>query len=287
MSLSPRLSEALSWAFVVGLAFYAAEASCATAECRLSNPPVPLVTASPEFRELSREFPGRMQALLSSSRQELVAAGQNAAESEEPGLSFSKVEFVLTGTLADDKGRGLALLSLAGKAPEPVSTGQEIGGWTLEKVTHQWAELQRDGVKQNIDFLVPLVLDVPSDGASVQVAAKPQASLATGVEPLRSQSELKALLEGKDPQAQAAGSIKPFSREGEIQGYLVRVKDPRFPLARLGLLDRDVVTSVNGVPCTGPDSLGAIYRVFRNDLTLRFELLRGGEPTSLVVNLEE
>ncbi len=287
MDLSPRLSEALSWAFVVGLAFYAAEASCATAECRLTSPPAPLLAPSPEFREMAKSFPVKMEALLSSSRQELVAAGEEASDSETSGLSFSKVEFVLTGTLADDKGRGLALLSLGGKTPEPVSTGQEIGGWTLEKVAHQWAELRRDGVKQNLDFLVPLALDVPREDAPVELAAAQPSSLSTGVEPIRTQSELRDLLSGKDPQAQAGGSLKPFNRDGEIQGYLVRVKDPRFPLARIGLLDRDVVTSVNGVPCTGAERLSEIYRILRNDLTIRIELLRGGEPTSLVVNLEE
>ena len=287
MSLFPRLSEALSWALVVGIAFYAAEASCATAECRLTAPPVPLMAPSPEFREVAKSFPGKMEALLSSSRQELVAAGQNLQESKPSELSFAKVEFVLTGTLADDKGRGLALLSLAGKTPEPVSTGQEIGGWTVEKVARQWVELRRDDVTQTLDFLAPLALEVPAEDTQGQSAAMPHASLTTGVEPIRRQSELRDLLEGKDPQVQAGGSIKPFSEGGEVRGYLVRVRDPRFPLARIGLLDRDVVTSVNGVPCTGPDSLSAIHRVLRNDLTIRFELLRGGEPTALVVNLEE
>ncbi len=286
MSFSPRVSEVLGWAMVVGLAFYAADASCATAECRLSTEPAPLLSPSPEFRKVARAVPGQLEALLTSSKQELVAAAQESQEANSPGVTWSQAQFVLAGTLADDRGRGLALLSQNGNPPEVVPTGEKIGGWTLVKVGHQQAELRRAGETRSIDFLAPVTLPVPSEEANGEVS-KLEPSTPANVEPIRTRSELRALLSGSDATAQHQGSLRPYFHEGEIQGYLVRVKDPHFPLARLGIADRDVVTSVNGVPCTGTESLSEIYRVLRNALTIRLELQRGGEPISLVVNLEE
>lgn len=110
---------------------------------------------------------------------------------------------------------------------------------------------------------------------------------ATEVEPIRSRTEIRDFLEGKYPEAQGFGRLRPLLENGETLGYQVRVKDPRFPLARLGLQDKDIVTSVNGVACTGPEGLSTIYRILRNDLNIRLELLREGKPETLSITLEE
>ncbi len=287
MSFGSKFSEAFGWFLVVAVAFYAADASCATAECRLASPPLPLKEVSPVSDSSSTLSTGAMTKLFGTSRGDSAPVSSDSLSASSSPRQPAEVEFVLAATMADERGRGIALVGLAGQPPEVFSTGQTVAGWELVKVSYHSAVLRRGEEVRGLEFLVPTTLEVPGPST---VAAQPVMSPRgepMAVEPIRTRSEVRDFLDGKHPEAQAQGSLRPFVEGGETLGYQVRIKDPRFPLARLGLQDRDVVTSVNGVPCTGPEGLSSIYRVLRNDLNIRLEILRQGIPETVVITLEK
>lgn len=287
MSFQSKFSEAFGWFLVVAVAFYAADASCATAECRLASPPVPWQEGSPLSDSSSPLSSSAMIKLFGTSRVQTDAVSSSSPEGDSEPEPSAKAEFLLAATMADEGGRGIALVSLAGQSPEVFSTGQTVAGWELVKVSHHSASLRRGEEERDLEFLVPTTLEV-SDPPTLAAQPVPSTSAeAMTVDPIRTRSEIRDFLDGKYPEAQAQGSLRPFIEGGESRGYQVRIKDPRFPLARLGLQDRDVVLSVNGVPCTGPEGLSSIYRVLRNDLNIRLEILRRGNPETVTITLEE
>ncbi len=286
MDLRSRVNEVLGWSLLLGLAFYAADASCATAECHLACPPQPVCQVELAQAESPGADPKAMEALFDTSKVKGEAAVQ--ADQESPtAVPSARAEFLLAATMADQQGRGIALVSLGGQPPEVFATGQSVAGWELTQVTHQAVELSKAGKSYRLEFMQPAQLEVPAAASTPQEVAASPVEGPAHVEPIRTRTEIRDFLDGKNPEAQGYGSLRPYLQNGETQGYRVRVKDPRFPLARLGLQNNDIVTSVNGVPCTGPEGLSAIYRILRNDLNIRLELLREGKPETLNVTLEE
>jgi type II secretion system protein C len=302
-TLPEPLSEASHWLLVCGLAFFLADAASAGLEQRWASDPLPLpetatAIASPNVGQ--QPVSQNLVKLLSTTAPPLAAATVPSATSggnEAPTTREARLSVTLTGSLAGVGGDGLAMLTVGGETMV-ASPGQPVADWTVVAVNPTSALLERRGEVQTLELSQPTELATssappvvvpptdarPQSNALPQPTSDPQPGVA--VEPITTQAELLALLDGQMEKFGKQGALKTVLREGDIIGYQVKVKDPAFPLARLGLQSGDIVLSLNDIPADGPEGLSKHLRNLRNSTSLNFELERGGKKIEHKVQLE-
>jgi general secretion pathway protein C len=80
--------------------------------------------------------------------------------------------------------------------------------------------------------------------------------------------------------------IAPVRDGSELQGYRVSAGRDRAQFEAMGFQADDIVTGVNGIALTDPGKAMELYRVMRSATEASFDVLRGGEQLTLVVELE-
>jgi type II secretory pathway component PulC len=87
------------------------------------------------------------------------------------------------------------------------------------------------------------------------------------------------------PQAVAlAMDVMPVAEQGALQGWQVRRLDQRSSLAGLGLKESDVVLAIDGASAAEPAAFAAALRALPAAGSFMLELLRDGEPLTLLVS---
>ncbi len=311
IKISEPVSQALSWLLLVGLAFYAADATAAVIDDRLRVPPkaLPAVAIGKVQTNVpAQQPPPGMAALLATTVPDAPAGGTVSVvrapgqpPSVTPVASAPPSSLKLRGTMAGVGGAGLAMIDINGET-QVISVGEQIGGMTLTAVNSYTAQLEGGGRSQLLEMdvvtdlvavtsLPPQPVDpnatvVPSPSPTPNMedeqAADPAAAGA-----ILSQKELRNILDNPSEFAGKGFRMKPVLREGEIVGMRVSLQDAAHPLARLGVQDGDIVKSLNGTALNGPESLTSIYRVLRNTSSLRFEVERNGSDQAIDVALSE
>jgi type II secretion system protein C len=308
--------ETVRWLLVCGLAFYLADAANAGLERRWASAPVPIAPVKAPLVSASGALPVShdLVELLATTEPEQLSVTAASSQGVAPGKpQEGTLSLTLVGSMAGPEGAGVAMLTVGGESVV-AGTGDMVKDWKVEGVYATSVELERKGEKRSIEMYgtatIPTAMATVPAAASTKVAAVSGTSPAAGqrgarkpanpggpkgpdaaatpagpVEPLTSQKELVALL--NNPGAiSKQGSVKSVNRKGEIIGYQIKIKDPAFPLARLGLRTGDIVTSLNGMPANGPEGLSKIYRSLRNATSLRFAIERNGQPTTVQVDLD-
>lgn len=300
------LREASHWLLVIGLGFFLADAATATLEQRLAVTPIPLPkTVVAALAQPSKVVAPPDMAKLLATTEPAEMASLPAASDAAPvpaQMTEASVPVTLVGCMAGVNGAGLALLTVAGESLA-AGTEQPVLDWTVKEVLPTSIVIERKG------SIRALELDQPTDLAT---ATRPATTLVTGtapvapgtppsttpavepaasptptakIEPITTQREIRDLLDKHMNDFIQQGSIKPVVRDGQVIGYGIKVKNPAFPLARLGLLTGDIVKSVNGTPCTGPGDIGKLMGILRNS-SLSFEIERDGKAMTHKVELE-
>lgn len=312
IKISEPVSQALSWLLLVGLAFYAADATAAVIDDRLRVPPKQLPAVSVgqvQTNVTAQQPPPGMAALLATTMPDapqggpavISRPGQNpSVTAATPSAPPSSLK--LRGTMAGVGGAGLAMIDVNGQT-QVISVGEQIGGMVLAEVSSYTARLEGGGRSQLLEMdvvtdlvavttLPPQTADpnanavVPSPSPTPEAEDGEEASAASAGAIL-SQKELRNILDNPSEFAGKGFRMKPVLREGEIVGMRVSLKDGNHPLARLGVQDGDIVKSLNGTALNGPESLTSIYRVLRNTSSLRFEVERNGSDQAIDVALSE
>jgi general secretion pathway protein C len=75
--------------------------------------------------------------------------------------------------------------------------------------------------------------------------------------------------------------MRPVRNNGAVSGFRLSRIGAQTLFGHLGLLDGDVVESINGFPLTAPDKALRAYASLRTASELRVRLLRGGRPLTL------
>ena len=214
-----------------------------------------------------------------------------------PGIDQIKLQ----GTMAAANGAGLAILEFQG-ASQVVSSGDQIGGFTLKAVTSYSVTLEGQGQTFLLDLnsqqssSTALAPSRPAERPTAETQTQqpepqnvdPQPEEQAGsTAPILSMQELRNILDNPEEFMGQGFQAKPEVANGEVLGMRIRLPDPSHPLARLGIRDGDVVKSLNGTALEGPESVSMVYRVLRNSPTLRFEVGRNGQDETVEVQLEE
>lgn len=312
MTLPEPVTQAAKWALLVGLAYYGADLSSALIARQLQVAPKPLPQASvgpiQESVPAQAAPPSLVTMLRATGNGEeptesttVAASGANPSIKKPANQPPANIQ--LRGTMAGPGGSGLAMIDVNGQT-RVVSTGEEVGGYTLTAVSTFSVTLEANGQVQTLE----MNSDGPTQASPPPVAAapvqqdpnmmptpeatpdpnSPEANATPGeAGAILTQRELRNIL---DNPAQFAGKgfrMKPVLNGGEIIGMRVSMTDGSHPLARLGIQDGDVVKSLNGTPLNGPEALSSIYRVLRNTSSLKFEVDRGGSSQDIDITLEE
>lgn len=316
MSLPEPASRALGWCLLVGIAFYAADATSATIENRLRVEPKALAAAAPvaaaQANAPAQAVPQGMVELLATTQPDTppptAAASPGAAQpgAVQPVAAGPPSSLKLRGTMAGVGGSGLAMIDVNGET-QVVGVGEEVAGMMLTEVSAYSARLEGGGRSQILEMdvatelpaaVAPVVANLdqpilPSPSPSPDATPDPNATPGTAATPgaeggsILSQKELRNILDNPGQFAGKGFRMKPVLREGEIVGMRVTMKDGSHPLARLGVQDGDIVRSLNGQELNGPEALSSIYRVLRNTSSLKFDVERNGQPQSIDVSLSE
>ena len=310
MNLPEPLSQAAKWTLVVGLAFFAADATAAVIQDRLQVPlkalPDNVIGVVKESIPAQAPPPGLISLLKTTEPESSNSAsdeggGSTGGSNGKPGRSVKPLpvqpptNLQLQGTMAGAGGTGLAMINFNGQT-QVVSVGEGISNFTLVSVSPYNVRLESEGQS--------ITLDMNSSGTKKSVPQKPVARKLPsrprpGATPsptpspegeeneILTQRELRNIL---DNPAQFAGKgfrMKPVLKDGTIIGMRVSLRDQGHPLARLGIKNGDVVKSLNGTPINGPEALSGIYRTLRNTSSLSFDVDRNGISQKVDIALEE
>lgn len=193
----------------------------------------------------------------------------------------------LRGTMAGVGGSGLAMIDVNGQT-KVVSVGQEVEGLTLTRVDTYSARLEANGKIQllEMDTGQPTTRAAPPQPLKVSSTVVPMVNSAN-TNPIRTQRELRNILDNPSAFAGKGFRMKPVVNEGKVIGMQVQLASLTHPLARLGVQNGDVIKSLNGEPLNGPEALSNIYRKLRNTSSLKFQVDRAGRPEIISVTLAE
>lgn len=101
--------------------------------------------------------------------------------------------------------------------------------------------------------------------------------------------EIKRAVKDKvlaNPIAALGGArMVPSLSNGKPVGFKVFVIRPRSFLARIGLLNADMITAINGEPLTSADQALEAYTKLRDARELEIAVVRHGKPTTLVLSI--
>lgn len=121
-------------------------------------------------------------------------------------------------------------------------------------------------------------------GAILDDAAAPATDSAPPIRTL-SRAEVDARLRSEIPRILAETTLFPVTEEGRVVGFtLTRLPDGTL-LSELGLQPGDVLLRINDVAIDSFPTLISLWTRLQNAPQLRAEVLRAGQPVSLVVNI--
>lgn len=123
----------------------------------------------------------------------------------------------------------------------------------------------------------------PNAGARTETSAGKDCGGAPGQVAL-ARADLHAALDDVDALARSA-RVVPALFGGVVHGFKVFSIRPNSLLDRVGLCDGDLVRHVNGFALTSPERALAVYAVVREASEVRVELVRGGAPQTLHVQV--
>lgn len=313
MTLPEPASQAARWALVVGLAFFAADATSALIGKKLSVAPKPLpqavVGVIQENVPAQAAPPSLISALKTTAKgEEVVAVGDSGRPGAPPkpaAPTGPASVLQLRGTMAGADGSGLAMIDVNGQT-KVMSTGEKIENMTIVSVTSYSVTFAHENggtsvLEMNSDQPVsthslaaqvdsqlnpePETTPTPTPSPDEQIAESGEEGGDTGA--ILTQRELRNILDNPAKFAGTGFRMKPVLNGGEIIGMRVSLKNASHPLARLGIQHGDIVKSLNGTPLNGPEALTNVYRVLRNTTSLNFEVDRGGVDQNVEITLEE
>ena len=194
----------------------------------------------------------------------------------------SRAPLVLAGVLAlEDPARGFAILGDAVTHTKLYMVGASVpDGATLRAVFRDRVVLDRAGALETLFF----PKGAPSGGAYAHAGRSPAAEAQTpeGENTLRGKRSLTAM------DSRGFGELlkpEPVTANGKQTGYRLHPGKNFSAFMQAGLVNGDVVTSINGTALDDPQRAAEMLRSLDATSEAHFTVLRNGREKELVLNL--
>ena len=231
------------------------------------------------------------------SAAEIVARhlfGEPAAEvaAAAPVIVASPLNAKLKGVFAGlPPFPAFAILNFDGK-DQPVRVGTEIvPGAILESVFARHVLVRRNGAVEKLEFENSPGSGAPMAQMTPQMAARPPSAPSQFRLNVQSVNQNTSALSRAELQS-ALQDPRQLTNVGRVQdnpggGVSVQEAAPGSLLQKLGLLDGDVVRSLNGVPVNSQADLMRLYQHLGQVGQVKVEGLRAGTPLQLNYNIRQ
>lgn len=251
-----------------------------------------------------RPKPAQMDATQQAASSAPVSVGEIVARHlfGEPSTEAAAAAPVIVASPLNAKLKGVfaglppfpafAILNFDGK-DQPVRVGTEIvPGAILDSVQPRHVLVRRNGAIEKLEFDNATASGTPMAQPNMQMGARPMAAppsqFRLNVQSVNqntsalSRAELQSALQ--DP--------RQLTNVGRVQdnpggGVAVQEAAQGSLLQKLGLLDGDVIRSLNGVPVNSQADLMRLYQHFGQVGQVKVEGLRAGTPLQLNYNIRQ
>lgn len=233
--------------------------------------------------------PRQQQPTLNVARWHLFGEYQSqlAISQSMEDIPETKLKLVLRGVFSGDGGgaSGAIIASPSGKQAF-YSLGADLpGGAVLKEVYTRHIVLLRNGRLET--------LHLPQDKLKNQNRAKVEKRQSSNrtqsrsvAKPQRSLREYRNTLLENPQQLNDVFQVSPYRRKG-ISGYQVNPGRDAALFSRLGLEPNDVIIAVNGIPLDSPIRSLSVLQTLKKDGPVMVDILRGGVPQTLSVNINQ
>ncbi len=222
----------------------------------------------------------------------LFGEPQTEAPAAAPVIVASPLNAKLKGVFAGlPPFPAFAILNFDGK-DQPVRVGTEIiPGAMLDGVFARHVLVRRNGAIEKLEF--------ENSGAPGQLIAQSNPQIAPRMAAPASQFRLNVQSLNQNTSALSRGELqsalqdpRQLTNVGRVQdnpggGVAVQEAAPGSLLQKLGLLDGDVIRSLNGVPVNSQADLMRLYQHFGQVGQVKVEGLRAGTPLQLNYNIRQ
>ena len=296
-------SPALGWASLVLLGYLSGDLAAALLERNFSVPirrPSQASQAAPATLN-GIKVPGDLTFLLTNRSAESAVndtLNDPAVVPGQPGLPPGGVTAgnatglpTLSGTL-EGQGQSLAVLQM-GSETQVVAVGEEWLGFRVLEVTSFQARLaDARGSEHILTMKIAESQDSPAGvppafpGAQnpYNVTVPSPGNNTANASPVMTSRELRALMD--DTGWVRNVLVQPVLRGGESVGIQINYLNANTPFPRLGILNGDIIKSLNNKPLKGVESLSEGLMELRNATSLNFQIERGGQTLNHTVELQ-
>lgn len=227
-----------------------------------------------------------------------AASGADALEGIEDKAKETRLALILRGVVASTKQEAARAIIESKKQQVQYAVGDELSikGVKLVKVLPTLVVLDNKGRYERLTLFDPAksaVFATPVEAASLGDSTGGEAvAVATTVD-RRADSGLTSMAESyrrrlyENPQSLAeVVNIAPERNGNELIGYRLRPGRDSKEFEALGFKRNDVVTGVNGIQLNDPGKAIELYRAMKTANEASFDVLRDGQPITLMVGLE-
>ena len=321
--LSPSYSRFLTWALVIGSAALCADISAASLDAYFTNSPgsieieksardsrADLTSAqAKDIASALRQPVEKKPTPPKKKRKSRVIGEKGAAEGSDSQAKESKKEdkrdiskAVLQGTLISPSSRA-AILELAPGTVEIVAEGEDIGKYTLTEVGSAWARFEND--EEELLFVAdslslsdgqedkssgPIVKKRPKTEDDKEAAEQDKEETKEESnddgQPRVSMADVRQALDNSAEMAKQL-RVVPQEKDGQPYGTRVDFRDANNLLARMGVQDRDIMLSINGIPTRSAEEMYRGYMTLRNANSFEFVVERNGKEETIRYELDK
>ena len=311
-----RFNSYLTWILTIGSAALCADIGAASLEAYLHHNPQAL-ELSPSSRPAAfnlgaqgrqdmhsvlRQPPEPKPKYTGPKKRRVSVHGADAKDKDQMAEDKRDIsKGVLQGTLISPAMRA-AILELGLSSIAVVAQGDTIGGYTLAEVGSAWARFEND--KEELLFVAdslslgtdakdkkkgsgPIVTKRPT---TAEAEEEPQEEEEKEQEEEKGErvtlAEVRAALDNSAAMARQL-RVVPQEKDGMPYGTRVDFRTADNLLARMGVQDRDVMLSINGVPTRSAEEMYRGYMTLRNAKAFEFVVERDGKEQTIRYELEQ
>lgn len=162
-----------------------------------------------------------------------------------------------------------------------VSSGESIGGWTVQDINSSSATFAREGKTLKID-----IWDKNKNKTNVKLAQKESPKKESEIKQEKSTISKKLINEYMSSPKKFLEMAQFYpTDEGKVSGFKVSNIDKGSLLSKLGLEDDDVLARINGKSVNSPQKLLKMYSQLSKSSLVTVDILRQGQNKKLTVNI--
>jgi len=160
------------------------------------------------------------------------------------------------------------------------------GGAVLKEVHERHIVLMRNGSLETLRLPENELMNVGDGNDAMGSRRADETAQASAAQPLMSLREYRDTLLENPQQLVNVVQARPYHRNG-ITGYQINPGRDAALFSQLGLQPNDVITAVNGIRLDNPARGLNVLQTLTDDASVKVEVIRGGVPRTLTVNLDQ